>query len=70
VLVETLTKPAEDLASLRCMLARRRSTAARVGLTAAGYIALLRRVPADQPVWVSASDLNALVQAGDAERGE
>lgn len=68
MLVETLTKPAEDLADLRRMLKRHRATVARVGLTAAGYIALLKRVPADHPVYVSASDLNALVQAGDEPR--
>jgi hypothetical protein len=64
VSVETLTK-SEHLAELRRLLARRRGGAARVGLTAAGYIALLKRVPPDHPVWVSASDLDRLVHAGD-----
>ena len=64
-----LTNASENLSSLRHMLSRRRHTAARVGLTAAGYIALLSRLPVDYPVYVSASDLDALVAAGD-ERGE
>jgi hypothetical protein len=66
-LVNQLTET-EDLAALRRMLARRRVSAARIGLTAAGYIALLKRVPADHPVYVSPGDLAALVAAGD-ERG-
>lgn len=68
--IAELTKPDEDLASLRRMLARRRVSAAQIGLTAAGYIALLSRVPPDDPVWVSAVDLSALVQAGDERRGD
>jgi hypothetical protein len=69
VRVETLTKADKDLASLRRMLARRRAAAARVGLTAAGLMALLSRVPADHPVWVSARDLTALVSTGDEQQG-
>ena len=66
----TVNQPAsEDLFSLRRMLARRRVSAACVGLTAAGYIALLRRVPAEMEVWVDVRDLNTLVEAGDAQRG-
>jgi hypothetical protein len=67
--VKLLTQPTEDLASLRRLLARRRVSAARIGLTAAGYIALLKRVPRDHPVYVSPSDLAALVEAGDEQRG-
>jgi hypothetical protein len=66
--VTALTK-SEDLSALRRMLARRRVSAARIGLTAAGYIALLSQVPADHPVYVSAADLSALVAAGDEQRG-
>lgn len=62
----TLAEPeSEDLRSLRRMLARRRHTAARVGFTAAGLIALLRRLPTDAAVYVSVNDLNTLVAAGD-----
>jgi hypothetical protein len=42
------------------MLKRHRTTVARVGLTAAGYIALLSRVPADHPVWVTSADLEPI----------
>ncbi|MBV8894534.1 MAG: hypothetical protein JO266_21590 [Acidobacteria bacterium] len=66
----TKRESGEDLTDLRRMLARRRVSAARVGLTAAGYIALLRRVPADAAVYVSVSDLCALVEAGDERRSE
>jgi hypothetical protein len=60
----------EDLTSLRRLLARRRHTAARVRLSAAELIALLKRLPADAAVYVSVGDLNTLVAAGDERRAE
>lgn len=59
----------EALGSLRRILLRRRHTAARIGFTAAGLMALLKWVPTDVPIYVSVGDLSTLITAGD-ERGE